>query len=172
VLYLSDASVLMTANRTYYPIDRVPEFWSWLQHQGSQGKVKIPMEVMEEILDGRKEDDLLLNWLREKANMDALILDESVDETIVEQVVSQGYAKDLTDDEVEVLGRDPFLIAYGLSGADRCVVTTEVSRPSKQRQNRAIPDVCRSLAVSCCGPFEVNRALDFRTGWSKTDSAE
>lgn len=34
VLYLLDANILITAANTYYGITRVPEFWSWLEHQG------------------------------------------------------------------------------------------------------------------------------------------
>jgi Domain of unknown function (DUF4411) len=30
MLYLLDANVLITARNRYYPIDTVPEFWSWL----------------------------------------------------------------------------------------------------------------------------------------------
>jgi hypothetical protein len=96
-------------------------------------------------------------------------LEEAVDAALVQQVVSIGYAADLTDDEVEKIGRDPFLIAYALSNPpDRCVVTTEVSRPSAQRQNRKIPDVCRAVNVQCCGPFTLNRNLGFHTGWRLT----
>ncbi len=40
---------MIDANRDYYGIDRVPEFWEWLEYQGSQGKVKIPLEIYEEI---------------------------------------------------------------------------------------------------------------------------
>jgi hypothetical protein len=95
----------------------------------------------------------------------ALKLNESVDASLVREVVSKGYAPDLTDDEIEEIGRDPFLIAYGMAGSDRCVVTTEVSKPSKKRQNRKIPDVCNCLSVACCNPFQVNRALGFHTAW-------
>ena len=35
MLYLLDANILITAANTYYGISRVPEFWSWLQHQGT-----------------------------------------------------------------------------------------------------------------------------------------
>ena len=34
MLYLLDASVLITAYNSYYPIDRVPEYWEWLVHMG------------------------------------------------------------------------------------------------------------------------------------------
>lgn len=37
MLYLLDANVLIDANRDYYPISRVPEFWDWLVHLGHRG---------------------------------------------------------------------------------------------------------------------------------------
>ena len=95
------------------------------------------------------------------------MLDEAVEPNLVADVINNGYAPDLTDDETLQIGRDPFLIAYALaSPANRCVVTTEVSAPSKQRQNRRIPDVCATMGVSCCNTFAMNKALGFRTGWS------
>jgi len=164
MLYLLDANITITANSSYYPIDQVPEFWSWLQHQGATGNVKIPLEIMEEVLQGRK-DDPLIDWISKAESADALLLDESVDRALVQRVL-RAYASDLTDDEVEQIGRDPFLIAYALAApSERCVVTTEISRPSAQRQNRKVPDVCRSLGVQSCGPFELNKKLGFRTGW-------
>jgi hypothetical protein len=167
MLDLLDANVLITASRLYYPIDQVPEFCSWLQHQATSGFVKMPLEVIEEVRAGRRDNDLLMDWISQDENADALLLEESVDAVLVQRVVSTGYADDLTDDELEKIGRDPFLIAYALPNpADRCVVTTEVSRPSAQRQNRKIPDVCnRVVGVQCCGPFILNRDLGFRTGW-------
>jgi hypothetical protein len=146
VLYLFDANVLITASNTYYPIDQIPEFWAWIQHQGKLGNLKLPVEILEEILAGQKRDDPLLHWMRDKDNQIALKLDESVDAALVQVVVSNGYAPDLTDDEIEEIGRDPFLIAYGMAAKDRCVVTTEVSSPRKKRQNRKIPDVCSLLS--------------------------
>lgn len=163
MLYLLDANILITAHRFYYPIEQVPEFWSWLQHLGASGHVKIPLEIMEEIKAGR-DGDSLIDWVSDAE--EELLLDEDADEALVRRVVTEGYAPDLTDIEVDGLGRDPFLIAYGLVDGDkRCVVTTEASRPSAQRQNRKIPDVCSGLEVSCCGPFDLNRALGFSTSW-------
>ena len=167
MLYLLDANVLITANSLYYPIDQVPEFWSWLQHQATSGHVKIPIEILEEVLAGRP-DEPLIDWLSVDENRIALELDEAADTNLVQRVVTLGYANDLTDDEIQELGRDPFLIAYALSdSADRCVVTTEVSKPSRRRQNRKIPDVCDSLGVRCRGPFDLNRELGFHTGWRR-----
>lgn len=165
MLYLLDANVLITANSSYYPIDQVPEFWSWLHHQAASGHVKIPLEVMEELRAGRGKDPLI-DWISEDDRSDVLQFEEAVDAGLVQRVVSEGYADDLTDEEVEKIGRDPFLIAYALfNPSQRCVVTTETPRPSAQRQNRKIPDVCRTFSVQCCGPFVLNRHLGFHTGW-------
>lgn len=167
MLYLADANVLITANNLYYPIDRVPEYWEWLTYMGSQGHVKMPFEIFQEVKEGPKdaEKDLLFAWLQEDANKKALLLDEDVDPGLVQKVIREGYAPDLTDDEIEQIGRDAFLIAYGLVGEGRCVLTVETSAPKKQRQNRKVPDVYKVLGVSSINPFEFNRALGFRTRW-------
>jgi hypothetical protein len=86
--------------------------------------------------------------------------------TSFSRVVEKGYAPDLTDDEVEKIGRDPFLISYALAFLDqRCIVTTEVSKPKRVRGNRHIPDVCATMGVQCIDSFQLLRALDFRTSW-------
>jgi hypothetical protein len=66
VLYLFDANVLITAGNTYYPIDQVPEFWEWLHYQGMAGNIKLPLEIMEGILAGKKDDDPLLVWIKDR----------------------------------------------------------------------------------------------------------
>lgn len=165
MLYLLDANILITAANTYYDLGRVPEFWSWMQHQGASGKIKIPLEMYEEVLEGRKEGDPLLDWVKNDTNRTSLLFDEKCDPDRVRRVVRDGYAKDLTDDEVEKLGRDPFLISYGLDDGNRCIVTTEVSKPSKIRHNRHVPDVCVTLKVNCFGPWDLNKHLGFKTGW-------
>jgi hypothetical protein len=172
MLYLLDASVLITAHNSYYAIDRVPEFWEWLHHVGNAGQVKIPLEIFEEIKDGPKDadKDLLYGWIQETVNQDALLLKEQVDNAQVQHAVTAGYAADLMDDEVEQIGRDPFLLAYALvNPSGRCIVTAEVSKPKRVRQNRHLPDVCKTLGLKSCDIFAFNRALEFRTGWKKTN---
>ena len=57
-------------------------------------------------------------------------------------MIEEGYAVDLDDEEIEIVGRDPFLIAYGLLDPEEsCVVTAELSKPARARANRHIPDV-------------------------------
>ena len=163
MLYLLDANVLIDANRNYYPIYRVPEFWDWLVHVGSDGRVKIPFEVYEEIKEGK---DDLARWAKVDEVEEALLLNEEAQRAFVSRATNEGYASDLADDELQRVGRDPFLIAYALAAlGERCVVTTEVSKPSRQRANRHVPDVCNDFGIPCCNTFEFTRALDFSTSW-------
>ena len=118
---------------------------------------KSGLEIFEEIKDGPKDSgkDLLFDWIAQPQVRAALLLDESVNPDLVQRVVNQGYANDLTDAEVDELGRDPFLIAYGLADIrQRTIVTSEVSRPGKRRQNRKVPNVCNDFGLSWCGPFD------------------
>ena len=166
MMHLFDANVLITASNTYYPIDQIPEFWDWIEHQATNGWIKLPVEMLDEVLAGSKKEDPLLAWITD--HKDVLRLKESVDPAILNKVVTEGYAPDLTDDELEEIGRDPFLIAYALAiPSDRCVVTVEVSAPGKQRQNRRVPDVCNTFGVTCQNPFQVYRSLGFSTAWKK-----
>ena len=50
MLYLLDANVLIDANRDYYPLGRVPEFWDWLIDRATKHQTKIPVEMYEEVL--------------------------------------------------------------------------------------------------------------------------
>ena len=86
MLYLLDANVLITANSTYYPLDQIPEFWSWLHHQAISDRIKIPREIMEEIKAGRKDNDPLLDWICTAEIEAALLLDEVVDVALVQLV--------------------------------------------------------------------------------------
>ncbi len=167
MLYLLDANVLIDANRDYYPLERVPEFWDWLAVMGERGRVKIAYEIYEEIvLPLPTRPNVLVDWLRDRRNM--LLLHEQVRADLVARVTERGYANDLTDDEIEKIGRDPFLIAYALADVqNRCVVTNERSKSSRTRANRHLPDVSREFNVRCMNTFGMIQNLDFRTDWSR-----
>src|SRR3546814_6313593 len=75
----------------------------------------MPVETFEEVKDGGTdaERDMLYAWVQEDAHKSAILFDEDVRPELVQQVVGH-YAADLTDDELEAIGRDPFLIARAL----------------------------------------------------------
>jgi hypothetical protein len=50
---------------------------------------------------------------------------------------------------------------------NRTVITTEVSKPSKRRQNRKLPDVCGDFGVQCTDTFALIRHLNFTTSWRR-----
>lgn len=156
-MYLLDANVLIEANETYYPIDRLPQFWDWLITMAAAGEVKMPFEIHEEI---SPQPGLFKNWLSDAGIKKALILDEAVDNHAVAHVVN-AYGGPLTDSDTEKMGRAPFLIAYGLIHADRIIVTKEISRPSAQKGNRKIPDVCNDVGVKWIRDFEMYKILNF-----------
>ncbi len=174
MLYLLDANTLIDAKNLYYPIKRVPEFWEWLIHQGQLSNIKIPIEIYEEFKDTNpkdgKKDDLAL-WAEDKEIKDALLFNEEAEGDLIRQVTYLGYAEDLTDDEIIKIGRDPFLISYGLKDPqNRCIVTTEVSKPNRKRANRHIPNVCATFQIPCINNFDLIQKLDFSTGWKENPS--
>lgn len=162
MLYLLDADTLITGDRNAYPLRRFPVFWEWLLHQGREGNVKVSIEQYEEVTAGR---GILVDWLNEADTRDALLLREEIDPSIVADTTLNGYGN-LDENEIELVGRDPFLISYGrVDLGNRTVVTFEVSKPAKLRANRKVPDVCRIFGVPCCTLFGMINALDFTTDW-------
>ncbi len=160
MLSLLDANVLIRAHEDYYPIDRVPQFWEWIMDVAVAGHVKMPFEIHGEIA---VSNGPLKEWICQAEVKSALILDEEVDGDLVNRVLTAGYGGNLTDSDVEKIGQDAFLVAYGLADADRVVVTKETSKPSARKGNRKIPDVCDALGVKWTRDFELYRRLNFST---------
>jgi len=168
-LYLIDANILITAHNGYYSTNRVPEFWSWLLHQAEAGRVKMPLEMMDEVKEGTgdAEKDLLHAWLQGGGVKATLQLEEDVDPTRVQNILDVGYGQHLTDVELEAIGGDPFLMAYALASPhDRCVVSNEISKPKAQRANRKVPDICGQFGLTNCDAVGLIRKLDFKTAWA------
>jgi hypothetical protein len=92
-----------------------------------------------------------------------MILDQKINPALLNEVLAKGYAPDLDDGEIEEIGNDPFLIGYALvNPTEITVVTKEVSKPSKQRANRKVPDVCREFGIRAINDFELYRELSFK----------
>lgn len=159
MLFLLDANVLIRAHEDYYPIDRIPQFWEWLSVEAADGHVKVPFEIYHEIYPS---EGPFRDWLLDEKIQEVLILHEEVDRALFNRIVDKAYAPDLTDTELEEIGRDPFLIAYAMAGRQRAVVTKEVKKPSKHRGRRKLPDACDDMGVPWILDFEFYRRRDFR----------
>jgi hypothetical protein len=157
-LHLLDANVLIRAHEDYYPIDRIPQFWTWLLEMAEAAVIAMPVQIYNEIAPSR---GMLADWLRQPHVKEAIVLAEPTDLARVQRVLADGYAPNLTDIEIEEIGNDPFLVAAALGGADRIVVTREASKPSTQRANRRIPDVCETLGLVAITDFALFRKLKF-----------
>lgn len=169
MLYLLDANTLIDAKRDYYPISRIPEFWDWIIYQGKQGNLKIPIEVYEEFSDTKDkngEKDSLATWADQIEVKESLLLKEEAEQDLVARITYGGYLSNPTDDELQKIGRDPFLLSYALKDIEnRSIVTTESSKPSRQGANRHIPDVCDDFSIRCINNFRMIREMNFSTNW-------
>ena len=160
MLYLVDANVLIRAHEDYYPMDRVPQFWSWLEQEALAGHIQIPFEIHNEIAVSKGQ---LRDWICGRNIQKALVLDEEVSADLLNRVLTEGYGENLTDSDLEKIGQDPFLIAYALAAENRMIVTKETPKPSAQRANRKIPDVCDTLNIQWMRDFDLYRAREFTT---------
>ena len=157
-MYLLDANVLICAHSDYYPVDRIPQFWDWLLLRAKENLIKVPLEINYEIV---VSNDLLSQWVKTESK--TILLDEEVDRSLFNKVLTNGYGLNLTDTDLEKIGNDVFLITYAYKHKDdRIVVTREVSKPKKQKGNRRIPDVCKNLGIQVINDFQLYRDLDFR----------
>lgn len=172
MLYLLDSSVLIDAKNKYYPLERVPQFWSWLVHQSLAGHVKLPPQVIEEVLGPENADeepvDTLAEWV--KTNRTGLELTEELPTEVLTRTYELGYEtapEDLTAVDPLSEPADPFLIAFALASPEkRRVVTMEniqfVGTTLPKPGNRKIPLVCELLGVRCINTFALIRELDFK----------
>lgn len=173
MLYLLDANVLINAHDDYYPIDRIPQFWSWIVEHAKQSRIKMPFEMLAEVKVGtpnrnaEMHDDELIRWLGRDSNESDLLYSATADRGLVNKVFADGYQ--LSQPSIDELGkirRDPLIIAYALAERNICIVTMESKQENAtdamKRHKRSIPFVCRKLGVRCINTFELIRELDFR----------
>lgn len=125
------------------------------------GNVKIPAEIHDEIAGGT---DALAVWVNASEVRDALLLDESPDPVLVRRCLRDGYQSNhpkFTERELQKIGRDAFLVAYGLADASRVIVTREVSKRTKRLGASKLPDACDDCGVRWTTDFEMYRILNF-----------
>jgi len=161
-MYLLDANTIMEAHDTFYPVDRIPQFWEWLQKQGEAGLVKMPYEIHDEF-DGKH--GLHVEWITSPEVKAALLLDENADPGLVQSAIDNGYqGQDPAFDDIQhtKYGKDPFLVAYALvNPADRIVVTREVSKRTQRLGNTKLPDACDDCGIAWINDFGLYTQLNF-----------
>ncbi len=172
MLFLLDTSVLIDAKNKYYPIDRIPQFWRWLLFHSQAGNLKLPPQVIEEVLGRDTPDDIPLDDLAEwvALNRTTLELPEELGHDNLIRTYDQGYGTPINDVRLSGLfsePADPFLIAYALASPDSRSVVTMESVQTKgntlpKPENRKITLVCDLLGIQHLNTFRLIRELNFR----------
>ena len=141
----------------------MPEFWEWLQYKGENEILKVPEEILAEVKAG---NDDLADWAKKRDVTRAIAHEYELTPDIIAKVLDEAYGQNLTEVEIEIIGADAFLVAHAITEPKaHVVVTRETSKPSAKRQNRRVPDVCKTFGIRCITLFELIRAEDFRTNW-------
>jgi len=86
MLYLLDSNVLITANDTYYELERIRPFWDWIHAEAKRNVVKMPQEMLDEITPASEDFRL---WLA--TNLADLSIPEVPRPSLVESVLLNGY---------------------------------------------------------------------------------
>jgi hypothetical protein len=147
-----DTSGLLDAWVRYYPPDVFPTIWTHMERASKQGEIFVIDEVFEEL--GRK-DDGIYQWVKEREYM-VMHIDEKIQELLA--AIMKAHPR-LVDTKKNRSGCDPWVIALA-QARNLTVVTGE--RGSGKIEKPKIPDVCKSLNVSCIEMIDFFRKLGLR----------
>ena len=141
MIYFLDTNVLIDADQLHFSIRERQDYWNWLLSLGKKGQLKIPESVYDEV-----KDKDLVGWLEEHKTVFLCRTEECL---IALPKVAQGYGDPLlSEEELEMLGADPFIIAHAIV-AGGTVVTHEKPTNATIPKNKKIPSVCQALNVPC-----------------------
>jgi hypothetical protein len=157
---LLDANVFITAKNTYYGLDLVPAFWSWLEDQARAGELASTDLVYEELKSGNDE---LAAWVKDRREVVFHVGSSSATvaahvATLGAWAVSAGYKPHVIEDFMDCA--DPFLVGVAAELA-HTVVTQETPAGSKRKKVK-VPDACAHLSVPYEDTFDMMRSLGAR----------
>jgi hypothetical protein len=160
-----DADVLIQAKNGLYSFEIAPPFWSFLDEQAKQGKIRSSTKIYGEILKREAEKDKLTLWVKNRKNS-GLFFSPTKD---VQKVYGQ-----IADYTMEKYSQRRAKVAAFLSGADGWViahakcdggtVVSHESRVDKSSLTPKIPNICTQFEVPCIGLAEMLTRLNFKFG--------
>lgn len=161
--YIIDSDVFISAKNGYYAFVICPGFWDSLIHHHDQRRVHSLDRVQQELLAGRKDEDLV-QWVKNdvpdgffRSSQDADVIRAYQDIMLWvqrnPQYADNAKAKFATE-------ADGWLVAYArVTGVD--VVTNEQPRP-EARGRILLPDVCNQFDVPFHDTFAMLKSLHVR----------
>ena len=157
---LLDANVFITAKNSYYGLDLVPAFWTWLEQQAAAREIASTDMVYDELRAGSDE---LAEWVKDRRELIFHI--ESTSAVVAGHVATlgswaqgAGYKQHVVEDFLDCA--DPFLV--GAAAEFGLIVVTQETPAGQRRRKVKIPDACAQLSVTCENTFEMMRALGAR----------
>lgn len=163
--FVLDSDVFIAAKNLYYAFDICPGFWNGLLRAHEQGGVRSIDRIRNELLSGRKEEDLV-QWVGSQVP-DGFFLDSNgedvsaafADVMLWVQRSAQFYDRAKAKFATEA---DGWLVAYSIVHGTH-VVTNEQPRPDS-RNRVLLPDVCTQFHVPYKDTFAMLRDLGIRFG--------
>lgn len=161
--FLLDSDVFIAAKNAYYAFDICPGFWKGILRAYQHGRVRSIDRIKNELLLGRKEEDLV-QWVTNEVPP-AFFHDSNVDDVnaVFQEVMlwvqrspqyfDRAKAKFATE-------ADGWLVAYAKVNGT-VVVTNEQPRP-ESRNRVLLPDVCAQFKVPYKDTFVMLRELAVR----------
>lgn len=161
--FLLDSDVFIAAKNAYYAFDICPGFWKGILRGYEQGSIRSLDRIRNELLLGRKEEDLV-QWVANEVPT-AFFHDSNADDVSSAfadvmlwiqrngQYFDRAKAKFATE-------ADGWLVAYSMVHGT-VVVTNEQPRPGS-RNRVLLPDVCVQFAVPYKDTFVMMRDLAVR----------
>lgn len=163
VPFVLDSDVFIAAKNAYYAFDICPGFWNGVLRAHQQGRVRSIDRIRNELLLGRKEEDLV-QWVREEVP-ESFFHDSNGDDVSTAfadvmlwvqrnaQYFDRAKAKFATE-------ADGWLVAYSMLNGT-VVVTNEQPRPDS-RNRVLLPDVCIQFNVPYNDTFVMLREIGAR----------
>lgn len=158
--YLIDSDVLITAKNSYYAFGICPGFWSSLLHGHSHGHLHSIDRFRQELLRGRRDEDLV-QWVRESVPGDFFLASDG-DEIVAAYGRIIRWATDNPQyrDAAKARftgGADGWLVAHGMA-TGKTVITNEESSPNSLNKIK-LPDACHAFSVHCDNTFSMLHRL-------------
>jgi hypothetical protein len=163
VPFVLDSDVFIAAKNGYYAFDICPGFWNGILLAHRQGSVRSIDRIRNELLLGRKEEDLV-QWVTNEAPA-AFFHDSNADDVCSAfaeimlwvqrsaQYFDRAKAKFATE-------ADGWLVAYSMVH-QTVIVTNEQPRPDS-RNRVLLPDVCAQFQVAYKDTFVMLREIGVR----------
>ena len=153
-----DCNVFVEAKNGPFSFAVAPGFWTWLVRAAKEDRVRSPVAVYNELLEGK---DQLANWARSQRSSGLFVTpDREVQKRYGEiaAFVQSRYQPPFSAAFLD--GADPWVIAHALD--DGGTVVTHETLVSSNSMRVKIPNVCAHFGVGCIRAYEAFEKLGLK----------